>query len=152
MQGIKHLVECHCVLPQFRNSPKPVYHRFVVFSIIDDSNTIVPKHAQCNNCGVIHNVVDICKSEIYHGKEVGAIMEKKDISLMLPDSIINILESYDCDIATWENALFILQNTQWGEHIVLTRNEEESEIHGKILKFYGAGQYRIEPYMIRNRI
>ena len=84
MKGLKHLIECHCVLPQFRKRENPPYHKFVVFSLIDDSDTAIPKHARCNNCGVIHNVIDICKSEILPGQEVGAVMTKKDCGMMLP--------------------------------------------------------------------
>lgn len=152
MEGIKHIVECHCVLPQYRNSNPPVYHKFVVFSILDESNSVLQKHVRCNNCGVIHTVTDVCKSTIKQGIEIGAIMEKKDVSMMLPESITNILESYDCEIATWEHCLFIVQNKKWGEHVVLTRKNEDQQIHGKILKFNGPGQYQIEPYAFRNTV
>ena len=73
------MVECHCVLPQYRNRKEVVYHSFVVFSIIDEAGTVIPKHATCNNCGVIHNVRDICKSEIIPGREIGAVIEIDDI-------------------------------------------------------------------------
>ena len=64
MTGVLHLIECHCCLPQYKNSKKPVYHKFKVFSILDDGDTVISKHSQCNNCGVVHHVIDICKSEI----------------------------------------------------------------------------------------
>ena len=69
MTGQQHLIQCHCVLPQYRGRKDPVYHKFTVFSIIDESDTVVPKFVQCNNCGVIHKVYDICKSEIITGKD-----------------------------------------------------------------------------------
>ena len=64
MQGFKHLVQCHCILPQYRKMKDPVFHKFVVFSTIDKKDNVEPKNVQCNNCGVIHKVFDICKSEI----------------------------------------------------------------------------------------
>ena len=107
MQGLKHVIECHCILPQYKNSPNPIWHKFVAFSVIDKSDSVIPKHSKCNNCGVIHNIIDIGKSEVLPGQETGAVMEKDDIQIMLPDSLKNILVSYNCDVATWEQTLFV---------------------------------------------
>jgi len=152
MNCYKHLIECHCVLPQFRQRPNPPYHQFVVFSMMDDGGSIIPKHAKCNNCGVIHNVYDLQKSEILPGKEEGGVMEISDIRLMLPESVSNILESYSCEVYNWEHALYITQNKLWGEKIVLNRKEENGEAYGKILKFVGPSNYVIEPYLQRTVI
>ena len=152
MEGIKHIIECHCVLPQYRQSKQIVYHKFVVFSIIDESGTPIEKHAKCNNCGVIHNVIDICKSEICTGLENGAVMEKEDISLLLPKSVCNILESYDCDTPTYEQTLFVLQNEKYDTHIILQRKEENFNISGKLLKIHKRGKYTIEPYAYKETI
>ena len=69
MLGLKHVVECTCILPQYKNQTPPVFHQFVVFSIINNQDELQPDYAQCNNCGVIHKVVDACKSEILSGQE-----------------------------------------------------------------------------------
>ncbi len=148
MKGIKHVVECHCVLPQFRRQQNPPYHRFVVFSLFDDSETAIPKHARCNNCGVIHNVIDVCKSEILLGQEVGAVMTKKDCGMMLPAGVKQILETYGCEVPDWEHALYILQNEKWDDFIIVNREETEGgDLTGKILKFIGPGNYRLEPFL-----
>jgi hypothetical protein len=147
MKGLKHLVECHCVLPQYRKQENPPYHRFVVFSLIDDSETVISKHAKCNNCGVIHQVVDICKSEIQLGQEVGAILSIPDCGMMLPGGVKQMLETYACEVPDWEHALYILQNEKWNEFIIVHREETESgDLTGKILKFLGPGNYRLEPF------
>ena len=148
MKGIKHLIECHCVLPQYRRQENPPYHRFVVFSLIDDSDAVVAKHARCNNCGVIHNVVDICRSEILLGQEVGAVMTTEDCGMMLPSGVKQILETYGCEVPDWEHALYILQNEKWNEFIIMNREEtEQGDLTGKILKFLGPGNYRLEPFL-----
>ena len=149
MQGYKHIVECHCILPQFRSAKNPPWHKFIVFSIIDDADTVIPKHARCNNCGVIHNVFDISKSEILPGQETGAVMEIEDVQLMLPDSLKNILISYSCDIATWENVLFVLQNAKFPCNIILDKKEDEGIISGKLLEMKSHGNYLIKPYSSR---
>ena len=45
--GIKHLIECNCVLPQYQNTKKPIFHKFTVFSIIDEDNQIQDKNVIC---------------------------------------------------------------------------------------------------------
>ena len=121
MKGLKHLVECHCVLPQYRKQKDPPYHKFIVFTLLDDSDTVIPKHARCNNCGVIHNVIDICKSEILLGQEVGAVMTKEDCSMMLSKGITQVLDTYGCEVPDYEHALYILQNEKWDDFIIVNR-------------------------------
>ena len=65
LEGVRHLIECHCTLPQYRNANPPVYHKFVVFSVLDE-DAIQKKLVQCNNCGIIHKVVDLCKKKANH--------------------------------------------------------------------------------------
>ena len=149
MKGLKHLVECHCVLPQFRNKKERPYHKFVVFSVIDKADGVIPKHAVCNNCGVIHNVYDIGKSEILVGQESGAIIQKEDIELMIPTSISNVLKSYDCDISVWEHVLFVMQNSIFPEKIILSRDVDGEIISGKILTIEEINKYQIKPYSMR---
>ena len=33
---IKHTIECNCVLPQYKNIVPIVFHKFIVFSIINE--------------------------------------------------------------------------------------------------------------------
>ena len=152
MKGVLHLVECHCCLPQFKNSPKPVYHKFKVFSTIDDGDTVVPKHSQCNNCGVIHHVVDICKSEIITGRDEIILLGQDDIRLMIPSAISNILSQYKCDLPTWEKALFIFQNEIWGDYVIIDKQESEEEVSGKMLKINSSTKFLIEPFFYRQTV
>lgn len=150
--GIKHLIECHCVLPQYRNRDRldSIYHRFVVFSVIDTDDNMVPKYAQCNNCGVIHKIIDVMTSEVALGNDSdAAVLSIDDIKLSLPENVVNILASYDADLPTWEEAAFLVENKQWGGHVVLTRDENEIAISGKILKFNGPLSLKIEPYYMK---
>lgn len=146
MNCIKHLIECHCKLPQYNGDASAPYHQFVVFSIIDNSQTVIPKHAACNNCGVVHNVNDIAKSEILLGQELGAVMTIEDVALMLPESLKNILTSYNCNIATWEHVLFVLQNDKFPENIIIHREIDSEIISGKALIITNHGKYQIQPF------
>ena len=147
MRGQQHLVQCHCMLPQYRGRKEPVFHKFIVFSVIDDSDTVVPKFCQCNNCGIIHKVYDICKSEIItHKEDLKSIKTIEDIAMTLPQDVARVLESYDCDLPSWEHAEFILNNEQWGSMITLTRDEANDEITGKALEIEGRNKIAIVAY------
>ena len=147
MQGIKHLIQCHCVLPQFKDRSDPVFHKFTVFSIIDESDTVQPKFSQCNNCGVVHRVVDICKSELTSKEESKSIPNIDDIKFSLSPDLSRVLESYQCDLATWEQAEWIFLNKIWDQWIVLSRDEDDQgELHGKRLIFSEDGRFRIEAF------
>jgi len=148
MQGYKHLLECHCVLPQFRHRNTTVYHKFVVFSIVDDSDTVVSSLAQCNNCGTVHRVFDICKSEILSGKDESRAIEKKeDISLSLPSSLVELFDSYRLELPDYQYARFIFENDLWNTTLVLSANSESGSREGKILRFVSAEKFRVEPFL-----
>lgn len=146
--GQKHLVKCRCVLPQFKNSqdPEKKQHRFTVFSeIVDD--VVKHKFAQCNNCGLIHKVTDICTSEIMSGKEaMNSILTIDDIKPGLHPSLISILERYQCDLPTWEQAKFISENKKWGEVIILTSDLEDDTKVIKYLRILGETLFKVDSH------
>ena len=147
MTGIKHLIQCHCVLPTMRNrGGEPVFHSFVVFSIVEDDGTVLPKNAQCNNCGVIHRVVDISRSELTGRESVGNVISIEDISLMLPSELSSILATYKCDVATWELVNFIFSNKKWGSRATLSRETSDSIVRGKVLTIGGERKFSIQPF------
>lgn len=146
MNGIKHLIECHCVLPQFREKKDPVFHKFVVFSVIDDEDKVIPKIVNCNNCGVSHNVIDLCKSEILLKENLSSPLTLQDIKFSLPDKVVTLLENYNVDLPTWENVKFIFDTKSWGQFVLLTSEDLEEKIEGKMLMIYGEEIYKIEPF------
>ena len=98
-RGVKHLVQCHCILPQYRKQKDPTFHKFPVFSVIDESDTAVVKYAECNNCGAAHKVYDVCKSEIVTGKdEVRSSPRVEDFKFSLPNDLYELLIHYKKEI------------------------------------------------------
>jgi hypothetical protein len=153
MEGYKHLVQCHCVLPQFRNRQNPVYHKFTVFSVVDDSDTVVPSVAQCNNCGTVHKVFDICKSEILAGKDETKSAESiEDVSMSLPSSLVELFKNYSLDLPDYQMARFVLDNQKWDSTIVLARESESEEISGKLIRFVSQDKFRVEPFSRKDSI
>ena len=147
MRGYKHLIECNCILPQFRKMQNPIFHKFVVFSIEDDTGAIVPKMAQCENCNTIHKIIDICKSEIVPGKdETRSVITKSDVVQSLPKQLVELLDEYQLGIADYELARYYIENDMWGSIIVLSREQEGEGYAGKVLNFVAANKYRVDPY------
>ena len=145
--GQKHLVKCRCVLQQFKKMSNPPPHHFVVFSTINGEGIVNAKYAQCNNCGVIHKVVDICKSEIQLAKEhMGSLITIEDIRPSLHSNITMILDGKHADLATWESVQFIVENKQWGAIAVLTTDTEGDEIHGKYIRVLGESLCKVESF------
>lgn len=145
--GIKHLVSCRCVLPQFKTLNDPPRHQFVVFSIVDDSDRTQVKFAQCNNCGVIHKVTDVCKSEILSNREdMGTLMTIDEIKLGLPKNLASILEMNNADLPTWELASFIYENKRWGEVAVLTTDSESGVRSGKYIQILGESLFKVNSF------
>lgn len=138
--GIKHLIECHCMLPQYRSAPKPVFHKFIVFSIIDENDSVMVKYVRCPNCGMIHRVTEIGKSELLIDKDkFSAIITIEDIKKSLPKPAVDVLEEYDCDIATWEECQFVVENSMWDKSIVIEKTYDSSEIHTKMMTLTNGG-------------
>jgi hypothetical protein len=142
--GQKHLISCRCVLPQFKNSANPISHKFVVFSEIKDGIVVV-KFAQCNNCGVIHKVTDICTSEIMQSKEnMSSILSIDDIRSSLSIKLSSILDRHNCDLPTWEQAKYILENKKWGEFVVLAIDGDGDEKVIKYVQVISDGIFKVD--------
>ena len=145
--GTKHLIRCRCVMPQFKRLPEPPMHQFVVFSVIEDDNTVRVKFAQCNNCGVIHKVTDVCKSEILQTREsMSSLLTVNDIRTGLPANLVMILDTNVADLPTWEAAQFIYENKQWGSFTVLTVDTDSDTRQGKYLQILGENMFKVSTF------
>ena len=152
-RGIKHLIQCHCVLPQYRKRKSPLYHKFTVFSVIDEYDQVKNKLAQCNNCGIDHNVYDICRSEIISGMEESKTI--KNISHIIPhmlQSVSEILEENDCDLATWEQAHFFIENEIYDFPITLAEERVGNSTSVKVLVLEKGNKVKVESFIRKDEI
>lgn len=146
--GTKHLIRCRCVMPQFKQLHEPPVHQFIVFSIINDDDTFQVKFAQCNNCGVIHKIIDACKSEIIQSREtMGSLIRIEDIKPSLPANLVSILENNSADLPTWEAAAFIFENKQWGNYTVLSTDSDSGVRQGKYLQILGENLFKVNTFI-----
>jgi hypothetical protein len=145
----KHLIQCKCISPIFQNKSNPVFHSFVVFSVFVDSNedSIIEKFVQCNNCGIVHRVFNICESDIISEKESSSsIIDIEDIKLSLNSKLIEILERHESDLPTWEETKHKFENKIYDSPIILTRERSSDFILGKLLILKENELYKIESY------
>lgn len=147
MLGYKHLVHCRCVLPQFKKMADPPPHQFTVFSVVDDDDKVKLKYAQCPNCGIVHRVTEIGKSEVVNGREaMSTILTTNDIKPSLPEALVAILDGNQADLPTWELAQFIYENKRWGDFVVLRIETEGSLKQGKYVRILGEKMFKVETF------
>jgi len=125
----------------------PPNHQFVVFSEISDEGIVKHKFSQCNHCGIIHKVIDICKSEIVQGKDaMNSLLTIDDLKAGLQPNLVKLLEANDVDLATWEFASFIIENKQWGSFLVLSTDEESGVKQGKYVRIMSDNLFKVESF------
>ena len=145
MIGTKHLIQCHCVLPQYRKMSDPIFHKFVVYSRLDEEGGVSHKLARCNNCDAIHRVIDLCRSEIVTRiEDTDVIIDEDEIRLGIPEKLEKILEKNSSDLATLEAIDHILEKEAWGSEIVISRQTQGEKINLKILQIKGENKFRVK--------
>jgi len=145
MPGTKHLIQCHCVLPQYRKMAEPVFHKFVVYSKLNEKDEIEHKLVRCNNCDAVHRVIDFCKSEIVTKiEDTDVILDEEELKLGLPDKIIKILEKNNSDLATYEAIDHIFEEEMWNTEVVIARQTQAEKINLKILQIKGEASFRLK--------
>lgn len=143
---VKHIIECKCMLPQFKLSNPPVFHKFVVFSTLDEQGLFQPHHVQCNNCGVVHRVSEVGQSKIIKKENLPSLTTIDDLKVALPPKLVGVLELYDCPLATWQEAKFIIDKGMWGRGFVLTKELDGSMLIGKFIVILGENLYDIKTF------
>ena len=153
MKGQRHLIECHCILSLYKNKTSPVYHKFSVYSKIDKSGNVIPKYVNCNNCGVTHFVKEFCKSEIKLGKEdIRSIRDIKEISLSLPDKIVDFLKEYNSTIDIYEEIEDVFDNNDFPRNLVIKREIIDEKYHLKILNLVSENRFKVISEILEDTI
>lgn len=145
---IKHLIECRCSLAQFRSLDNPPSHKFIVFSELDENADVKPSYAQCNNCGIIHKIVETGQSVTLKKEEMRSLETIGDIKNDLPEWLGNLLEQYKCELHIYQEARFIISRGLWGRFVVLSREREDDLVIGKLCQILGEKLHKIEMFEI----
>jgi hypothetical protein len=98
-------------------------------------------------------VYDLCKSEIVTGKdELRSVSTKKEVGFSIPGDLRDLLETYGCDLPTWELIKFVLDEQRWGEKIILSHETVGDETTGKVLTVVSGDRFMLESYISRETI
>ena len=144
---IKHVVECNCILPQYRELSPLVFHKFIVFSELNRDGLVKTSYTPCNNCGVVHKILDAGKSEILKKENSNLVPTIQDIETNLPGWLSALLKQHDCSLPTWQEAQFIIENEQWGKVLVLSREPDQNNKEKHITKYViliGENLYKVK--------
>ena len=154
MSGQRHLIECHCVLPIYKNKKPVVYHKFAVYSFFDEKTSkVIPKYVNCNNCGVTHLIEEFYKSKIKLGKEdLKSVRSIKEVSLSLPKKLSELLLEYNSTIDVYEEAEDIIDNRDYPRSLVLQREIIDEVYHLKILTVNSEDRFKITSEVLNNTI
>lgn len=153
MPGLKHLIECHCVLSLYKTGEEMINHKFPVYSKTDNHGKIIPRFVKCNNCDTMHHVFDVCKSEIRGGKDQSELtLSLDELSLMLPERLSNALVKIKTDISNWEHIVDIFEEKRWGENVVLRRDVIDEKQHVKIIEVTSSETFKLTNQIISDLI
>jgi len=154
MKGIKHLIECHCVLAIYKSSKQDMpSHKFPVYSKIDSNENIIPRLVKCNNCDTMHYVSDICRSEIRGGKDQSELtVTIEELGLMLPERLSNALTKIETDISNWDHIVDIFEEKRWGELVVLRREIINETQHVKTIEITSEQSFKIKNNIIKDML
>lgn len=153
MRYVRHLIECQCTLSIYKNRSKNVFHKFPVFSIFEENSNIVEKYVLCNNCDILHKVIEVNKSEIKWGNEglKSLVNTKEDIKFNLETQglydLVNILEINLIDVSEWEYIDYLFENNLEGQ-IILEKTEIDDNVNLKLLIIKNK-KYRIKNELIQ---
>jgi hypothetical protein len=154
MKGIKHLIECHCVLAIYKVAKQSMpSHKFPVYSKFDINENVIPRLVKCNNCDTMHYIKDICRSEIRGGKDQSElIVSIEELSLMLPERLANALFKIETDISNWEQIVDIFEEKRWGEIVVLRREIIDEKQHVKTIEITSSEMFKIKNSTIEDTL
>lgn len=144
MNYIKHVIDCQCVLQIYSKVEKPIYHKFVVFSTYTDNEFDI-KYVECNNCGIIHEVYNVGKSNIKTDgdKYKALVTSKEDLQYNLPDRFVNFLAQNKVEETyLWENINYLLENKLSG-NVIYNKEKIDNNVICSFININEDGSFKI---------
>jgi hypothetical protein len=84
--------------------------------------------------------------------ELRSVTTIGEVKMFLSHDIVNLLETYKCDLPIWEHIKFCIDEKRWGDTVVLTRETIDEEVTGKILTIVAKDRFTLESYISREEI
>ena len=154
ISGQRHLIECHCILPIYKNAKTQIYHKIAVYSMFNEqTGKVIPKYVNCNNCGITHYVTEYCKSEIQIGKEdITSIRSVLEVEIGLPEKLTKFLKQYSPTIDILEEVEHVFNNQLFPKGIIIKREIIDEKHNIKILNLINEQRFTISSEILDNTI
>lgn len=146
LESVKHLITCNCILRQYEEFDPPIFHKFVVFSVINSDGSIKPSYARCNNCGAIHKITEVGASQRVKKEDSPLVPDVDEIKASLPEKLVGLLVKYDLDTPTWQQIKFNYDNEKWDRPVILYKETQGEDSQGKYLLMAGKTLWAIESF------
>jgi hypothetical protein len=76
-----------------------------------------------------------------------ALVTIDDIKGSLPENLVTILDLNQADLPTWEMANFIVENSRWGDIVVLTSDSDDDLRQGKFVRIISEKLAKVETFV-----
>ena len=84
------------------------------------------------------------------GKDSSSVVVTlEDIKFGMPRDIVNVLETYQCDLPVYEHVDCILKNSMFDEEVIMVSESLDEEVVGKKMIFSENGSVSIQPFSER---
>jgi hypothetical protein len=81
------------------------------------------------------------------GKEnLSSLVTIDDVKQSIPERLQSILEAHNCDLATYENVSWIIENQLWGNFVVLTSDVIDGLRQGKMVRIISESLYKVDTF------
>ena len=70
----------------------------------------------------------------------------------ISENLSSVLETYNCDISTWENVEFIIDNELWDEDVVISRESIDDITHVKVLNILSETKLKVNSNIIKDTL
>lgn len=149
----RHAIRCRCFLKQQQQQREQTPFTFLTCSLLIDG-AVVPSYVECPNCGIMHRVHDVCRSDIQNRTELtGAVKTIDDIRASLPDKLSSVMTSYELDVSSWQQAQLIVDNELWGEHVILKTEQLPDGVKiVKLMRILSATLVKVETHSGRTTV
>jgi len=124
----------------------PPFHKFVVFSELNETGDVEPSFVQCTNCEIIHKVKEVGVSEILKKEHLSSIMTIPEIKGNLPEQLIQSLLTYELDLHQWQEIKWIMDNEAWGRAVILVKEVTDGTTTGKYIQIIGTTLWKFSNF------
>lgn len=75
-----------------------------------------------------------------------SLLTPEEIKGSFPEKLQKDIERYGCELPTLQEIAWILEHQAWGKYVILTKDETDGIVSGKVLQILGTALWRISAF------